>query len=291
VTEVLGLTLVAWLVYATDALWWVGPHRIVLSGREPGRMRARLGPAYALRNDSGVFIPRLIPTFNHHFEVGAIAQGSKPVKDAVILAAAQAAVAAARPLQRLSTLLWGFCFLVAPLLMMTLGLRRVWIALVAVLFASALAIVICFAQAWRRLNPHDAGGWKGEALPMILSPLAAICAGDTLTRTACSSFGGLAVVSALATEEEFLRIARLYYFAPDKQGLDALLAAKGLTEALLRPPARTGAEMEGYCPRCHTQLVRPEGDCPECLDVPIVAFSSARLSGAPSDTFQSAAQR
>lgn len=289
-TEALGLVAVAWLVYVSDALWWVGPDRIVLSGRDAGSMRAQLGPAFTLRNDNGVFVPRLTPTFDHHFEVGASADGDKPPDEAAIVAAATAAMAAARPLQRVGALLWGFCFLVAPALMLTLGLRRVWLVLVVVLFGSAMAIAACFARAWRTVHPENPHGWKNEVFPIILSPLAAICAGDALTRRACASFNGLAVVVALATREEFLRIARFHYFAPDNSALDALLSAKGLKDAVLQPPPRAGSEMEGYCPRCHTQLVRGTGDCPECLDVAIVPFGPT-LSGAPSDTWQSAAPR
>ena len=289
-TEALGLVAVAWLVYVSDALWWVGPDRIVLSGRDAGSMRAQLGPAFTLRQESGVFAPRLTPPFDHHFEVGAPADAGRGSDEAAIIAAATAAMTAVRPLQRLGAALWGFCFLVAPALMITLGLRRVWLVLVVVLFGSAIAIAACFARAWRSVHPREPGGWKNEVTPIILSPLAAICAGDTLTRKACASFSGLAVVGALATREEFLRIARFHYFAPDNHALDALLSEKGLKDALLQPPPRAGLEMEGYCPRCHTQLLRGIGDCPECRDVAIVPFEPT-LSDAPSGTWQSAAPR
>jgi hypothetical protein len=280
VTEVLGLVAVAWLVYVSDALWWVGPDRIVLSGRDARGMRAQLGPSFTVRGDAGVFIPRMTPAFDYQFEIDPNAPGDKPASEAVIIKAAAAAQSASRPLQRMGALLWGFCFLVAPVLMLGLGLRRVWIVLVAVLFSGAIAIVVCFARAWRTIYPHDKHGWKGEAAPLILSPLAAIRAADTLTRKACRSFDGLAVVSALATQEDFLRIARLQYFAPDNARLEKLLATRGLKAALLAPPAQADSEMKGYCPRCHVQLVRDSGECPECPEVPVVAFEPATPSGA-----------
>jgi hypothetical protein len=242
-------------------------------------MRAQLGPSFTVRGDAGVFIPRITPAFDYHFEIDPNAAGDRPASETVIVKAAAAAQSAARLLQRMGALLWGFCFLVAPVLMLGLGLRRVWIALVAVLFASAIAIVICFARAWRTIHPHDKHGWKGEAVPLILSPLAAIRAADTLTRKACASFDGLAVVSALATQEDFLRIARLQYFAPDNARLETLLATRGLKAALLAPPAQADSEMKGYCPRCHVQLVRDSGECPECPEVPVVAFEAATPSG------------
>ncbi len=279
-TEVLSLVAVAWLVYFSDALWWVGPDRIVLRGREARGMRAQLGPSFTVRGEAGFFIPRMTPGFDCHFDIEAHAEGDKPVSEAVIIKTAEAAQAAARPLQTLGALLWGFCFVLAPLLMLVLGLSRTWIALVVVLFSSAIAIVICFARAWARIHTTDKDGWKGEALPLLLSPLAAIRAADTLTRKACVDFDGLAVVSALATEKDFLRIARLQYFAADNARVEKLLAAKGLKAALLAPPAQADAEMKGYCPRCHVQLVRDNGECPECPDVPVVAFESATPSGA-----------
>jgi hypothetical protein len=291
VTEVLGLIAVAWLVYVLDALWWVGPDRIVLSGREARRMRAQLGPVFPLRGEAGVFVPKLTPTFDYHFEVSATAAGATPDNEAAIVRAANAALAAARPLQYLGAALWGFCFLAAPVLMLGLGLSRVWIALVALLFSSAIAILICFARAWRQLRANDKNGWKGEALPLILSPLAAIRAADTLTRKTFAGLDGLAVVSALGTQEEFLRIARLHYFAPEKGRVEALLAARNLTAALLAPPVRSGEEMKGYCPRCHVQLVRDTGECPECPEIPVRAFGPFTPSGELSGRSQSTAQR
>jgi hypothetical protein len=302
VTEVFGLVFVAWLVYVSDALWWVEPQRIVLSGREIGNMRAQLGPTHRIRHESGVFIPTLTPPFEHHFEVASGTGGREAATEQAIAKAAREAVAAARPLERLGALLWVYCFSVAPVVLIGLGLRRTWMPLVAVLFAGAAGILACYARCWRRLRPGDPGGWKSDAIPMILSPVAAICAGATLTRSACASFDGLAVVAALATRDDFLRIARLHYFAPEggteasnrRREIDLILQAKGLREAMFQPPPMTEAGMEGYCPRCHTQLLRADGDCPECPHVAIVPFGpvgGATLSGVSFGTFRSAAPR
>jgi hypothetical protein len=126
---------------------------------------------------------------------------------------------------------------------------------------------------------------------MILSPLAAMRAADTLTRPLFASVNGLAVVRALVARDDFVRIARLYYYDSDRSAALEAMLAKDLEEAVQAPPQRDGLEMEGYCPRCHTQLARLEGVCPECLDVAIVSFEPAMPSGAPSDTFQSTGPR
>ena len=277
--DVLGLVLVAWIVYLWDAAWWVGPDSIVLTGRQASCMHVARGPRWVLRGDAGVFIPRLIPPFNYHLEVQPRMAAAGGADDAVIVAAAEAAFAAARPLLGLGAALWGFCFVAAPALMAAFGLKRVWIALAAVLFGAAILIVGVFARSWRRLYPHDRTGWRSHALPMILSPLAAICAADVLTRAACASFSGVAVAAALAPRDEFLRMARLYYFpVGGDDELKSVLAAKGLTASLFVPPDRRDPDMVGFCPRCHTQLSRSSGMCPDCGDVAVVAFEPELLT-------------
>jgi hypothetical protein len=290
VTEVLGLVFVAWLVYVSDAVWWIKPDRIVLYGRRKGDWREQLGPQFVLRGEGGLFVPRIVPAFRHHFELDATSPGTRRWTEREIRAAADRALRAARPLHQLGTGLWIYCFAIAPLALAIVGLRRVWPAIVAGLFAAAIAIVRVFARAWPRLHPDNPGGWKSDAWPMILSPLAAICAADTLTRSVFASVNGLAVVRALATPEGFLRIARFYYFNVDRNPALEALMARDLEDAVRTPPARSDTEMEGYCPRCHTQLARATGPCPECLDIQVVSFGAFTLSGGPSDRFQSAAQ-
>jgi hypothetical protein len=296
VTEALALVVVAWIVYVSDALWWVKPERVILWGRTVGSLRAQFGPEYALRGDSGVFIPRLAPPFHINFEVDVTAPGRKaPAED--IVATARAATVAARPLTRLGILLWGYCFIVAPLLIVSMGLLRVWLPVLVGLFALAILVVASFARQWRALRPRDPGGWKGEALPMILSPLAAICAADNLTRSACAGFDGLAVVAALATRDDFIRIARFYYFAPREEaasahiaGLDSILDPS-LRAEILQAPSPMSEEMKGYCPRCHTQLLRDNGGCPECRQTEVIPFGLSMPSGASFDTSRLAARR
>ena len=288
-TEVLGLVFVAWLVYVSDAVWWVKPDCIVLYGLSTGKLRAQLGPGIVLREYSGLFVPRLLPPFRHHFEVDATSEGTSRIKRQQIVATADRALVEARRLNQLGTMLWIHCFGFSPVVLLTMGLRRTWVPILLGLFGGAIAIAVVFADAWRRVYPGDRAGWKREVLPMILSPLAAICAADTLTRSLFADANGLAVVSALAEEEDLLRIARLYYYdSPRNPALHAVLAE--LEQAVQLPPQRAGIEMEGYCPRCHTQLARMSGMCPECLDISIVSFGSITPSGAPSGRFQSTGQ-
>jgi hypothetical protein len=294
VTESLALIVVAWLVYVSDALWWVKPERVVLSGRTPGSLRAQLGPTHVLRGESGVFLPRLTPPFDNNFEVDVTATGRKRSAEAIV-AAAETAIIAARPLVHLGAVLWCYCFVITPVLIVTFGLPRLWLPVLIGLLTLAIIVVACFARQWRVLRPQNPGGWKEDAVPMILSPVAAICAADTLKRSACASFDGLAVVAALATRDDFIRIARLHYFSPgdgtaETSRLESLVDVSVLA-AILEPPLPESEEMRGYCPRCHTQLVRESGDCPECHRIGIIPFGSATPSGASFDTSRSVVQR
>jgi hypothetical protein len=291
VSEVVALLVVASLVYFSDAVWWIKPDRIVVYGSKKRRWLAYLGPHVPLRGESGLFVPRLTPPFNTQFEVDATAAGTLRLKEAEIRATAERALATTTPLNQLGTVFWAYCFVAAPLLLVTLGLRRVWLVLVIGLFANAIVIVAMFARAWRRLYPSDPTGWRNEAVPMVLSPPAAIRAADTLTRRLFAAVNGLAVVKALATPDDFVRIARLYYYDTDRNAALEAMLAKDLEQAVQSPPQRDGVEMEGYCPRCHTQLARLDGACPECLHVEIVSFEATMPSDAPCGTFQSTARR
>jgi hypothetical protein len=229
-----------------------------------------------------------------NFEIDTTATGPHRSLEAIV-AAANRAITAVRPLVRLCTLLWFYCFVIAPVLIVTLGLQRVWLPVLVGLFTLATIVVVCFARKWRVLRPHDPGGWSVKAVPMILSPLAAICAADTLTRSACASFDGLAAVAALATRDDFVRIARLHYFSPGdatSAGASRLqsIVDTSVLAAILEAPLPESEEMKGYCPRCHTQLLRADGDCPECYRIAILPFG-VTPSGASFDTSRSAALR
>ena len=279
-SELLSLLVVAWVVYLSDTAWWVGPESLVLTGRASGEFRVRGGPRYTVRQDRGFVFTKAMPPFPASFELRDAAGGQKASPER-IRQLATAAAKAARPLAWMGAALWAFTFAIAPASIVLVGLHRAWLPVVAGLFGGAFAIVVAFARAWPVVYPASPRGWRSDAAPMFLAPLGAIRASDKLTRRALQDFEPIAVVGALASDEEFVRVARLWYFedgdreASRRAGIraevDALVDSRGLRQAFHAAPPRVSPAMEGYCPRCRTQLMRTGGCCPDCL-VAILPF-------------------
>ena len=57
-----------------------------------------------------------------------------------------------------------------------------------------------------------------------------------------------------------------------------------LRAEIIRAPSPMSEEMKGYCPRCHTQVVRDNGGCPECGQIDVIPFGLSMPSGASFDT-------
>ena len=53
--------------------------------------------------------------------------------------------------------------------------------------------------------------------------------------------------------------------------VDEILRSEGLHAALVAPPVRDPG-MTGFCRRCHAQVMRDSGDCPDCVVVSITPF-------------------
>lgn len=278
-SELLSLLVVAWVVYVSDTAWWVGPESLVLTGRASGEFRVRAGPRYTVRQDRGFIFTKTMPPFPPSFELRNAGGGQKASPER-IRQVATAAAKGARPLAWMGAALWAFTFAIAPASIVLVGLHRAWLPVVAGLFGGAFAIVVAFARAWRAVYPASPRGWRSDAVPMFLAPLGAIRASDKLTRRALQDFEPIAVVGALASDEEFVRVARLWYFEDGdretsrregiRAAVEALIAARGLTQAFHAAPPRESPGMEGYCPRCRTQLMRTAGCCPDCLTVAIL---------------------
>ena len=171
-----------------------------------------------------------------------------------------------------------FLFVIAPLAIGSLGLIRTWAPLLAVLVSWLTVIVLTYQRSWRRLHETQPSGWKSDAALMFLSPPGAIRAADRLTRKALHGLSALRVMSVISPNHEFGRIARLVYFDDPtprqlaaKREIDEILESEGMLTTLVAPPAKD-AGMKGFCRRCHGQVMRDSGDCPDCVVVPITPF-------------------
>lgn len=294
-TEWLFLFGVAWCVYSFDATWWVGPETIVLTGDQPEHFKARIGPHLKIKGDSGLFFPGLLPPFAAHFELGGTRTTTKEESAERVLVVARQATCEAAILHRLGAGLWVWLFIASPFLVSMVGLIRVWWLVLLGLFALTVTIVIQFAISTRRLMVDTGTPWIADSVVMLLSPPAAISAGHRLTRIALRPYSAITVGGALAGDVEFVQLARLFHFAPGLLGshegdsaeiqarLAFLLQRRGLRSAFEAAPKQESPEMVGFCPRCQLQLLRWDGNCPDCLAVPLVSFENGMQSSARSE--------
>jgi hypothetical protein len=287
-TELLVLFLVLWCVYVSDAVWWTSENSLIVVGSTIGEFRAHCGPSLPVRGDSGFFASTLVPPFRVAFELDLFppAPAATPGNRRAIEREITTVLALARPLRRLGEGLWVYLFVIAPLAVYTIGLARTWQALLAILVLWVIGIVIVYRRSWRRLHPERPSGWRSDGVLMALSPPGAIRAADRLTRKSLDGFSAIRVASVVVPSVEFCRLARLIYFDEHsaaetgaKQEIDRILESEGLGPLFRTPPVKE-AGMEGYCPRCHGQVLRPSGDCPDCVGVAIEPFAYAS-PGAP----------
>ena len=286
-SELLALLLVLWCVYVSDAVWWTSENSLIMIGGRPGEFRAQFGPSMAVRQGKGFFTPPLLPPFRHAFEFRLFEKpdGRRAMDNrAAVERAIDEVLRLATPLRVLGEGLWAYLFLVTPLVVATFGLLRTWVPLLTVLGLWIGAILITFRRTWRRLYEKDPSGWRSDATLMLLSPPSAIRAADHLTRNALRGVSPVRLASVIAPGPEFCRIARFVYFGQDaasqldaKREIERILDAEGMT-AIFAAPTEREAGMKGFCPRCHEQLLRDAGECPDCVGVAIQPFDASASS-------------
>ena len=281
--ELLSLLLVIWCVYVSEALWWTTSSSLILTGTRLGDFRARLGPSLPVREGRGFFASPLLPPFRYSFEceLERVAdQGRSRASRASVERRVAQALAAATRLRSLGQGLFLYLFVVVPLAIGSLGLIRTWAPLLAILVVWLIAIVYTYRQSWQKVNHGKPSGWRGDAALMILSPLGASRAADRLTRKALHGLSPMRVVSVATTAEEFCRIARLVYFDEEtpwhsvaKRDIDEILESDRLEDMFVATPVREPG-MQGFCRRCHGQVMRDSGTCPDCVVVSITPFDA-----------------
>ena len=279
--SLLWLLLVVWCVYVSDAVWWTTSNSLMLTGSRIGEFRAYHGPSLPLREGTGFFAPPLFPPFRYSFQFELDARpdaGRTPAKRASVERLVAQALSLATPLRRLGEGLWIYLFVIVPLAIGSFGLIRTWAPLLVLLVTWLTAIVLTYRRGWRKLHASRPAAWRSDAVLMVLSPLGAIRAADRLTRKALHGVSGMLVMSVIAPRQEFCRFARLVYFdeATPRQlavqrEVDEILQSEGLHAALVAPPVRDPG-MTGFCRRCHSQVMRDSGDCPDCVTVSITPF-------------------
>lgn len=281
--DVLVVVLVVWCVYVSDAVWWTSSDALLFSGTRLGEFRARHGPALDVKDGKGFFASALIPPFQCSFECSLRTVGDssrRAVKRAELERRVQQAIEISAPLRRLGEGLWLYVFVAAPTAIAWFGLSATWIVLLVILVGWLGAIAWTYRRSWRALYADDPRGWRGDAALMLLSPPGAIRAADRLTRHALRQTSALRVMSVLATPDQFCAVARLLYFdepTPQQDTLrreiDTVLESPGLARVFSAAPAREPG-MVGFCRRCHGQLLRNTGECPDCSWLSITPFDA-----------------
>lgn len=202
-----------------------------------------------------------------------------------------------RPLRVACHLLFTHVFLVAPLVILILGLISHWHWLLAGLAGLQWTIIVLFWRGHRSLFAAERGERYAAAARMLLLPLAAIRAPDALARHLFAGFHPLAVAAvccgpdvlrefagsvlrdlhaqsdegAVTVDDGAARVGRV----PMIRAVERLLGGQGIAVAdLLAPPAPSAPDCVAYCPRCLTQFVNVDARCEGCGRI-----QSLRLAG------------
>jgi hypothetical protein len=173
--------------------------------------------------------------------------------------------------------LWIYLFIVLPVAVFVLGLALTWLPALGILLVLLARIGTAYRRRAAARRPRSS---SGDLAVMLLSPPGAIRAADRFTRRACEGMRTVRIARTMASEEEFCRWARLVYFDPtiDNEPLKDEIAktvAGGELHRLFSDPPAADAGMTGFCPRCHQQYLRRDGDCADCIDVPIRPLAHA----------------
>ena len=197
-----------------------------------------------------------------------------------------------RRLAALSAALFALVFVVAPLLVFTLGPLRVWPILLAGLLTLTGVSAVSYFRTHRRLFPGLSYERWTNTLSMAVLPLSAMRSADKLTKDALSLFSGLVVAPHFCGPASWAYLrAELMDFqcAGDQSDLagDAAQCVQWFRELLalesdaalkrlaidpFRPPVRED-ERGSYCPRCHAQYLSTDArSCSACADVQLVRF-------------------
>jgi len=197
-----------------------------------------------------------------------------------------------RQVAALSAALFALVFLVAPLLVFTLGPLRVWPILLASLLTLTGVSAVSHFRTHRRLFPELSYERWTNTLSMVVLPLSAMRSADKLTKDALSLYSGLVVAPHLCGSASWTYLrAELMDFQCAEDGLnlagDAARCVQWFRELLalesnaalkrlaidpFRPPLRED-ERGSYCPRCHGQYLSTDArSCSACPDVQLVRF-------------------
>jgi len=178
-------------------------------------------------------------------------------------------------------------FGIAPLEIRIFGLGRLWPFLTAYLILMLACTSWGFVRAQKNIYPTQTEGRWQHGLTIALSPLSAMRANDLLMRDLFCEFHPLAVAHLIMSEKEFKVEAErelrqsMYLRKSTCSGEGVQLALKAFIrdaslepDELLKPPSRESVNSRAYCPLCLSQFMIDEGECSDCIGVPLEKYST-----------------
>ncbi|MGH9793999.1 MAG: hypothetical protein ACRD5G_04425 [Candidatus Acidiferrales bacterium] len=188
--------------------------------------------------------------------------------------------------------LFVFLFVLAPVAVWLRGLAFTWPVLLAALLVQMWVIAWLFRRAHLRVQAEDSETRFTATATMLLSPMAAVRAGDLLLLDLLSCYHPAAVARVLCRSERFEALAarslrEVFFplpssnFADDDSGWTEWWDAKW-REALRRFVARhveqgerflaapsAQQDCQSYCPRCWNQYLSHARECADCDGLPL----------------------
>jgi len=178
-------------------------------------------------------------------------------------------------------------FLALPLAFVRFGPGVLWRVAVVLLAISGL-ITLEFWMLHKKLFPAAKAVRFKSALTIMLSPIAAIRAGDLISRDLLGGFHPLAVAAVILPTDEFRQLAgeqlRLNRFGEPTSKwyrenlgrlMERLLRQNKIPPDELLRPAQRDIGAVAFCPRCLAQYVKMPGACADCGFGQVVRFESA----------------
>jgi hypothetical protein len=198
-----------------------------------------------------------------------------------------------------TNVLFGYLFMLAPIVIWHLGFRLCWLPLLVGLLGLTVTTTILFHRAHKALYPEAEDDRFTHSFIILLSPATTIRAQDVLSRPLLEAFHPLALAKVFCPEQEFRAFARAvlrdirfpalplcpreepaaqaaerHARAALQRAVEAFLKQCGLkSEELSQPPTPTDATCRAYCPRCLAQFTAAAGACADCGGMALVAFS------------------
>jgi hypothetical protein len=265
-------------IYVSECACWVENGAVLLTGLRKKRWRARVGPMLAMGRKGGFsMIPPWPPLSTATSWPGAMSIERGIDLDLSPRVRKEAAktierfYSVAEPLWIGSNAFWIFLFCVAPAIVYWRGLAATWPTLLLCGLAILGFILHMFWRAYGALFPDAAADRRSKTLLMGLSPLGAIRAVDHLAWRLLAGIHPLVAAVELCDRADAVRLARLMYFGPPNRDerIRRFLEQSDLWDAVVAAPAgEPGAT--AFCPRCHAQYIRADGECSDCSGVVLV---------------------